>query len=253
MRRFAARRAAGLVAQAAIVGVAPASAVRCFNIHDQTMDEISYTQKMRDIQVISGDPRPAQREGEWKCEFHIRERMESVIPKLLRRNGWEDAEIERELSQLYAHRRSDKLSFGSGCGGVWVTVEDFQRTPWYRRYRPNDHATTHYVSIECMKILEENLIPPSQRKDPYSHLRKRQYEDQWFHQKYSEEQAQHIKREQLKKVTKGMDGYGKISRRQFIEFKDEWMRRNKGKWTSEHEIYHAWLTAMGGTTSNESK
>lgn len=221
---------------------------RQFSTHDRTPSENGFAQKLRELPVVTGQTRPVTKEGDWVCSHRLTERMEVVIRELLERNNWKEPEIQRELSQFFALRESVCSSNSTS----WTTVEEYQRTPWHSRFRPNDASTTHFVSIECMKILEENLIPPSQRKDPYAHLRKRQYEDQFFTERFSEESARHITREELARQTKGMPEYGTMSRAKYLQFVKEYEKRNKtrDRPIRVNEIYNAWRGSVGGQSGD---
>lgn len=228
----------------AAMALAMASQRRWFE-SDGLMDkERGFGHKMRDIPVLTGNPRPVAREDRWTCTYKLSDKMDFVIPDVLRKNGWSDVEIEREMSQIYIGR-----TVGQQANlNAWTTVEEFQRTPWYRRYRPSDSNCATYISYEAMKTLETALIPPSLREDPYAHLRKRHLEDNFMNDRFSEENASYIRREDLKKYTKGMPDYGKMTRRKFLEFEEKYKAENKAE-LKLNETYSAWLSAMGGKRS----
>uniref|UniRef100_A0A7S1QAK8 Uncharacterized protein n=1 Tax=Neobodo designis TaxID=312471 RepID=A0A7S1QAK8_NEODS len=226
------------------------SSARGFSTDDRTVSEMGVGQRLKELPVIQGQARPTVKEGEWTCPYPLTKSFEFVVRDILEKNGWAKPEIEREMSQIFSLKSSGFVC-GSNYNG-WRTVEDFQRTPWYQRYRPNEASTTHFVSIECMKLLEENLIPPSQRKDSYAHLRKRFYEDQFFSEKFSEKHARHITREELARQTPGMKESGTMSRKRYLQFSKEYEKRNKSKDRPllQHEVYRAWRSACGGRNSD---
>jgi hypothetical protein len=217
---------------------------RSFSTFDRTTSEMGFAQKLRDVPVITGQSRPAEREGSWVCPYPLTQKMDVVVRDLLEKNGWAEVEIKREVDQIFALKTTR-------CGSSthsWNTVEEYQRTPWYARFQPNNAATTHFVSYECSKIMEDNLIPPSQRKDPYAHLRKRHYEDSFFHEKFSEGHSKHITREELARMTPGMPQYGTVTRKKYLQFCKEYEKRNKtkGEYIHLNEQYHAWRNSCGG-------
>jgi hypothetical protein len=231
---------------------ATAAATRVFTTHERMPSETGFAHKLREVPVITGQARPCEREGDWVCAYPLTHRMEEVVADLLQKNGWSEIEIKREISQIFAIKTV--RTAGSNTAR-WATVEEFQRTPWYARYRPNDVSTTHYISYECMKILEDNLIAPSQRKDPYAHLRKRHLEDQFAHERFSENHARHITREELGRMTPGMPEYGTVSRKKYLQFCKEYDKRNKAKgdFTQKDEQYHAWRSSLGGRNDDNWK
>jgi hypothetical protein len=168
--------------------------------------------------------------------------MELVIPKLLRKAGWSELEIDREMQQIYLR----KTIGATASLNSWNTVEDFQRTPWNRRFRPTDTCAANFISYECMKLLEEQLVPPSLRSDPYAHLRKRYLEDNWTSDRFSEESARYVRREDLKPHTKGTPEYGRVSRKGFLKFEEEFKKAksSKGDDMEINEAYIAWQESM---------
>lgn len=215
-----------------------ATGMRAFTTYTQLGEEAGFTAKFRNINVVHGTPKPATQEGEWKCTYPLNTRMEVVVKDLMKKGGWSEKEMEREMAEFFTVR--DHRNKVAGAGNVWVTVEDFQRTPWYRRYRPNDSSGTHFVSIELMKLLEENLVPPSQRKDPYAHLRKRHYEDSYFNERYTEETAKTTTRASLNRVTKGEPGYGTMTRKDFMGYDRKYNKENN-RYRGMNESYLSWL------------
>ncbi|KAG8344483.1 hypothetical protein ERJ75_001245600 [Trypanosoma vivax] len=212
---------------------------RCFDSSTRFGKELGFAHKMRDIPVLTGNPRPVSREEEWECRYKLTDRMEDVVRDILKKQNWEEAEIQREIEEIFERKFH-------GCRSslnTWTTVEEFQRTPWYRRYRPTDTCVAKYISYEVMKLLEEALIPPSLRTDPYSHLRKRHMEDNWMNDRFSEENAKYIRRDDLSKHTKGLAGYGQVSRRKFMEFDRKFRESCAGK-QHVNEVYSAWLESI---------
>jgi hypothetical protein len=198
--------------------------------------ESSWANKIKDMPVLTGNPRPVSAEGEWRCAYRLNERMELVIPQVLRKEGFSDAEIQREVAQIFSRKQT-----GSQAAlNVWSTVEEFQRTPWYRRFKPTDSTPAQYISYEAMKALESALVPPSMRTDPYAHLRKRHLEDNWLHTNFSEQHAQYIRRADLKNYTKGEKEYGKVTRRDFLKFDKEY-KEKQGGMPTRSEVYQAWM------------
>lgn len=213
---------------------------RTFDSQGKMSDEYGFANKMRDISVITGTPKPTGKEGEWVCRFKGSDQLEGVLRKLLAERQWADVEIERELGEVFAHRRLGK---NAANYANWTTVEEFQRTPWFRRFRPNDTAATHFASIEVFKIMEDELIPPSQRGDPYAHLRRRHYEDSFFNERFSEDAGRHLTREELARHTKGMPQYeakGPTTRSAFLAFEKEYKEARPYKYTTQNEVYTAW-------------
>jgi hypothetical protein len=210
-------------------------AVRHFDSTQQIGREGSWANKIKDMPVLTGNPRPVSAEGDWRCEYRLNERMEAVIPQVLRKIGFSDEEIHREVSQIFGRKQT-----GSQAAlNVWSTVEEFQRTPWYRRFKPTDATAAQYISFEAMKALEAALVPPSMRTDPYAHLRKRHLEDNWLNQNFSEQHAQYIRRDDLKNYTKGTSEYGKVTRRDFLKFEKEYKAKHGGMPT-QNEVYASW-------------
>lgn len=211
-------------------------AQRYFSSDEHFGKELGFGHKMKDIPVLTGNPRPLAREDAWHCAYKLSDRMEFVIADLLKKNGWSDIEVRRELDQIFERKtRGSRSSLNT-----WSTVEEFQRTPWYRRYKPTDDTVAKFISYEAMKILEEALIPPSLRGDPYAHLRKRHMEDNWMNDKFSEATAKSITRERLAQQTKGMPEYGRITRKKFLEFDAELKKMSKSN-LHVNESYSAWL------------
>ena len=212
--------------------------LRSFSTNTKTLDERGFTDRLKHINVVHGAPKATMQEGDWSCAYPLNTRMETAVLDLMQKNGWNEKEVTREMGEFFVGRDYRQKSGSAGC--VWTTVEDFQRTPWYRRFRPNDTAGTHYVSIELMKLLESALIPPSQRRDPYAHLRKRHYEDGFFNERYSEDTAKHTTRAALERVTPGMPGYGSISRSEFLKYDSKYNTQNK-RYRGPHESYLSWM------------
>ncbi|AAZ11704.1 uncharacterized protein TEOVI_000414700 [Trypanosoma equiperdum] len=213
---------------------------RSFDSTTRFGKELGFSHKMRDIPVLTGNPRPVAREEEWSCRYKLTDRMEDVVMDILKKEGWCEAEVQREMSEIFERKTQ-------GCRSslnTWTTVEEFQRTPWYRRYKPTDTCVAKYISYEVVKLLEEALIPPSLRGDPYAHLRKRHMEDNWMNDRFSEEAAKYIQREDLNKHTKGLPQYGQITRRKFLEF-DRQFKESYGGKQHVNEAYSAWLQSIG--------
>lgn len=200
--------------------------------------------KLKDISVFSGLPKPCMQEGDWRCPYSLSESIENVIRWECHKRGWALPEIEREISEVNSMKKDKTHMHWHANENPWNTIEDFQRTPWYRRYRPNNASGVQFVSIELIKILEETVIPPSVRHDPYCKMRRRHFEDHWFNERYGPDQAKHITREQLAKQTPGMPQYGKVTRKSFIEFEAEWKKNNQGVETAKHEVYNLWLDSQ---------
>ncbi|ESL11892.1 hypothetical protein TRSC58_00349 [Trypanosoma rangeli SC58] len=215
------------------------SSCRCFDSSGRFGKELGFGHKMRDIPVLTGNPRPVAREEEWRCAYKLTDRMEDVVRDILRKDGWSEVEVQREMGQIFERKTHDIRS----SLNTWTTVEEFQRTPWYRRYKPTDTCVAKYISYEVIKLLERALIPPSLRTDPYAHLRKRHMEDNWMNDRFSEEAAKYITREQLAKQTKGLSGYGQITRRKFLEF-DQKFKASYGGKQHVNESYSAWLQSL---------
>ncbi|CAD2218308.1 hypothetical protein AGDE_00081 [Angomonas deanei] len=212
---------------------------RSFDATERFGKELGFGHKMKDIPVLTGNPRPVSREDAWRCTYKLSERMENVIRDILTKEKWSEIEIQRELDQIFERKeRGSRASLNT-----WTTVEEFQRTPWYRRYKPADDTAAKYISYELMKLLEENLIPPSLREDPYAHLRKRHMEDNWMNDRFSEEKARSITREKLAVQTIGMPQYGSITRKKYLEFESEYKKMN-GSNIRVNEVYLAWLSSI---------
>lgn len=209
---------------------------RYFDSQNRYGKELGFGHKMKDIPVLTGNPRPLTREESWKCPYRLTERMEFVVQDILKAAGWSNIEIEREMSQIFER----KFAGSRSSLNTWSTVEEFQRTPWYRRYKPTDDTVAKYISYEAMKLLEQTLIPPSLRTDPYSHLRKRHMEDNWMNDKFLEDSAKCITRDQLAQQTKGMRQYGSFSRKQFLKFEEKFKKAH-GSQLQVNETYAAWL------------
>ena len=218
------------------VKLTTACCLRFFDANDRTDRESSWSSKVKDMPVLTGNPRPVTAEEGWRCEYRLSERMEEIIPKVLRKAGFDDEEILRETSQIFGRKKT-----GSQASlNTWSTVEEFQRTPWYRRFKPSDSTVAQYISYEAMKALEAALVPPSMRTDPYSHLRKRHLEDNWLNEKFSEQHAQYIRRDDLKSYTRGSVEYGRVTRRDFMKFEADYKAKHGGMPT-QNEVYHSWL------------
>ncbi|KEG09420.1 hypothetical protein DQ04_05251050 [Trypanosoma grayi] len=214
---------------------------RCFDSSARFGKELGFGHKMRDIPVLTGNPRPVAKEEGWRCAYKLTDSMEDVVRDVLKKDGWSDIEVQREMEQIF-ERKSHAIRSSLN---TWTTVEEFQRTPWYRRYKPTDTCAAKYISYEAIKLLESALIPPSLRTDPYAHLRKRHMEDNWMNDKFSEESAMYIKREDLLKQTRGLPEYGKITRRKFLEF-DRKFKTSYGAKQHVNESYAAWLQSLNG-------
>ena len=198
---------------------------------------------MKAITPMIGQPKPCLRENDWILRFNLTDKMINVIKILLKEENWADAEIEREIDNFFGSKKG-KIHMQPDLRSSWETVEDFQRTPWYRRWRPNERGSIPMVSIDCLKILEKHLIPPSARHDPYSHLRKRHYEDTYHNEKYSEGNVRDLNREKLATYTKGMPQYGKHSRKEFLAFEKEYKKKQPGMSVHQHETYNAWKSSQ---------
>lgn len=216
--------------------------VRYFDSDARFGKELGFGNKMKDIPVLTGNPRPLAREGAWRCAYKLSDRMEFVVEDVLRKNRWSEEEIDREMAQLFERKTHATRS----SLNTWSTVEDFQRTPWYRRYRPTEDTIVKYISYEAMKLLEEALIPPSLREDHYAHLRKRHMEDNWMNEKFSEDAAKYVTRDQLAQQTKGMPQFGRVSRKKYLEFADKYRAMN-GSSGQKNEVYAAWLQSLKNT------
>eukprot|EP00796_Vickermania_ingenoplastis_P011576 gene11576-7972_t len=217
---------------------------RAFDSGGRFGKELGFGHKMRDIPVLTGNPRPLASEESWRCQYKLADRMEHVVRDILEKNGWSNIEVQREMDQIFER----KVTGTRASLNTWSTVEDFQRTPWYRRYKPTDDTVAKFISYEAMKLLEEALIPPSLRTDPYAHLRKRHMEDNWMNDKFSEDSAKYITREKLAQQTLGMSQYGALSRKKFLEF-DAKFRKMHGGQTHANEAYAAWLQSNGSIQS----
>lgn len=214
-------------------------AVRFFDSDERFGKELGFGHKMRDIPVLTGNPRPVSREEAWRCAYKLSDRMEFVVRDVLTKNEWSPVEVDREMAQIF-----ERKEMGSRSSlNTWSTVEEFQRTPWYRRYKPTDDTAAKFISYEAMKLLEAALIPPSLRTDPYAHLRKRHMEDNWMNDKFSEDSAKYITREKLAQQTKGMPQYGQMNRRKFLEFEKKFRSKN-GSNKHVNEVYSAWLNSL---------
>jgi len=202
-------------------------------------NEYNFGNKLSDIPVLHGTTKPLTRDGEWTCAYALTETMRSVVPKILRKYGFSEIEIERELGELFPSTQ------GFACAASWSTVEDFQKTPWFRRFRPNvGHST--FCSYECMKVLEHELVPPSMRNDPYSSLRKRHMEDQFMNVKSSEVHARSIRRSDLSKQTKGMPeaAQGTVSRKAYLGFCKEFDGARGLQMSNLGDSYQAWVSSV---------
>lgn len=223
---------------------APAAAAaalwaRTFDTSERFGKELGFGHKMRDIPVLTGNPRPISKEENWRCFYRLSDRMEEVVRDILLKNNWEEVEIEREMGQIFERKAQGSRS----SLNTWSSVEEFQRTPWYRRYKPTDDTAAKYISYEAMKLLETALIPPSLRTDPYAHLRKRHMEDNWMNDKFSEDHAKYITRDKLANHTKGMPKYGSITRRKYLDFEKEFLAKD-GSNAHVNQTYAAWLCTL---------
>lgn len=220
--------------------------VRSFDASNRIGSELGFGHRMKDIPVLTGNPRPITREDGWKCAYKLSDRMSWVVRDVLTKKGWDEPEIQRELDQIFERsKRGSRASLNT-----WNTVEDFQRTPWYRRYRPTDDIGAKFISYEALKLLEEALIPPSMREDPYSHLRKRHMEDNWMNDKFSESSARYVTRKDLAHHTLGHPSYGTRTRSQFLQFERQF-RQNGGSNAHVNEVYQAWLRSQGNTQHHQ--
>lgn len=217
----------------------PLVAGRTFDTAQRFGKELGLGHRMRDIPVLTGNPRPISREDGWRCAYKLSDRMEDVLVDVLKKNQWSAIEIEREMNQVFERKHQGSRS----SLNTWSTVEEFQRTPWYRRFKPTDDIPGKYISYEAMKLLEAALIPPSLRSDPYAHLRKRHMEDNWMNDKFSEDHARYITRAALAKQTIGMPQYGSVNRKSFLAFEEEFIRKGGSK-AHVNETYAAWLRAQ---------
>lgn len=220
---------------------------RSFDSDERFGKELGFGHKMRDIPVLTGNPRPLSREESWSCKYKLTDRMETVIRDILTKASWSSVEIQRELDQIFER----KMTGSRSSLNTWSTVAEFQRTPWYRRYKPTDDTAAKYISYEAIKLLEDALIPPSLRKDPYSHLRKRHMEDNWMNDKFSEDSAKYLGRDKLAQHTKGMQQYGTTTRKKFLQFEKKFRKMHGGQ-LHVNETYAAWLETTG-QDSGESK
>lgn len=205
----------------------------------QNNDEDNTYNRLRDISVVTGAPKPTSREGAWVCRFKPQDKMEDVVKTILKEKGWSDAEINRELQELFPNLRPPGKFI---IHANWTTVEEFQRTPWFRRFRPNDSSLT-FCSHECMKAIEEELICPSQRGDPYTHLRRHHYETEYMQERFGEPARKSVDRETLAQYTKGAPGEKKTGRKEFLEFEKEYRKKQGSRVVLESEAYRAWLIA----------
>jgi hypothetical protein len=238
---------------------APAVALLCgaaryFDSGAQTTDEMGHQAKVRAITPIVGAPKPAMREGDWVCAFPLHTPMRQVLRKVLGDEGWSPAEIDREVDNFEAGRGARALM--RDRRETWDTVEAFQRTPWYRRYRPNESGSLPMVSYEAMKLLERSIVPPSSRGDPYAHLRKRHYEDTFHTEKFSEGYIKNMSRDALAAYTKGTPQYGSRTRKQFLEFEALYKKRQDGAVEQRGESYNAYAAmqrSLNKTAAPEGK
>ncbi|CCW67921.1 unnamed protein product [Phytomonas sp. Hart1] len=218
--------------------ISPVS-VRTFDSSQRFGKELGFGHKMQDIPVLTGNPRPVAREDSWQCAYKLSDRMEGVVRDVLQKHQWSETEIQRELDQIF-----ERKALGSRASlNAWSTVEEFQRTPWYRRYRPSDDTVAKFISYEAIKLLENALIPPSLREDPYSHLRKRHMEDNWMNDRFCEDSAKYVTREKLAQQTIGTPQYGRITRKKFMDFEKKFITL-QGSNKHVNEAYAAWLRSV---------
>eukprot|EP00760_Papus_ankaliazontas_P030064 PhM_4_TR4596/c0_g1_i1/m.54741 len=226
------------------------SVLRFFGSEGRAHGDVGHVTKMRDINVFTGSPKPAAREGTWVCPYPLSEHLDKVIRLELKKRDWHDVEIEREISEI---RGLKATKSAASCENSWTTVEDFQRTPWFKRYRPNDTSGSHFVSHDLIKLLEETIVPPSLRSDPYNKLRKRHYEDYWVNERFSEDGAKTKTRQTLAAQTKGSPTYGIVTRKSFIQFEREWKARNPGVEMGKNDVYDLWKQEMTKVVELEAK
>jgi hypothetical protein len=216
------------------------SSVRMFSTTDPSDIDKDYGSRMKDVPVLTGHARPVAREAGWVCKFRLNQRMEEVIPIILKAKGWTDEQVQREINGIYFHKGGGVTN---AALNIWTTVEEYQRTPWFRRFRPSDTRSNVYISYEALKLLETELIPPSLRSDPYSHLRKRHLEDNWLNDKHSESAAKYVTKEALDRYTKGSENYGTVTRKKFLEFESKF-RKSHGGMPQINEAYNSWQDAL---------
>lgn len=226
---------------------------RGFNSNIRMTQELGAAARLKNITPIVGQPKPAEREGEWVCPFPLQTRMTDAIRQILEAHNWSAPEIQREIDNFESSKGGSVKSNGRDNRQSWHTVEDYQRTPWYRRWRPNESGTVPMVSHDCMKLLEQHLVPPASRGDPYAHLRKRHYEDTFHTERFSEGYTRHMTRESLAPYTKGMPQYGARSRKEFLAFEKEYRRRQSGSMSQLGESYNAWRASHRTGSTSESK
>lgn len=213
---------------------------RLFSSVGRMTNEYGFGNRLKDIPTLSGSAKPVVREGDWVCEEALTETMEVAIPRILKRRGWNEVEIQREVDYFFLKKCS---SHATSRLVSWRTVEDFQRTPWHRRFRTADGTVGQYISYECLKALEAALVPPSMRGDPYAHLRKRHLEEQFQSEPYSENAVKPVTREKLGAMTPGMPTYGTVTRAKFLEF-DRKYKEHRTSMSTDNDSYHAWLTSL---------
>lgn len=216
------------------------SSIRMFSSTDTYDNDKEFGNRMKDVPVLTGNARPLSREAGWVCRFRLNQRMEEVIPIILKENGWTEEQVQRELNGIY-YNRDGGTSVASL--NVWSTVEEYQRTPWFRRFRPTDTRSNVYISYEALKLMETELIPPSLRVDPYAHLRKRHMEDNWLHDKYSETSAKYVTKNSLDRYTKGSENYGTVTRKKYLQFNEKFKKEHGGM-PQLNEAYNSWLEAL---------
>lgn len=202
--------------------------------------EKGFGNRMKDVPVLTGHARPVAREPGWTCRFKLSQRMDEVVPIILKENGWTDEQVQREVNGIF-FSKSGETSRASL--NVWSTVEEYQRTPWFRRFRPTDTRSSIYISYEALKLMETELIPPSLREDPYAHLRKRHMEDNWLNDSFSESNAKYVTKQELDRYTKGNPSYGTITRKKFLEF-DAKFKKGHGGMPQVNESYNTWQDSL---------
>lgn len=165
--------------------------------------------RLRNMPNVLGSGYPAKSEGTWKCEYPLHAMMKDIIPLILKKAGWEDSEVQREVDEFFPPE---------GIRVVWRTVEEYQRFPWYKRFRPVDHYSNRFSSIEAAKEIEKALIPPSARKDPFQHLRRHDFEHNFMNNSSQETFVKSTTRESLRPFTPGTQEFGAMSRKKYIDF-----------------------------------
>jgi len=212
------------------------SATRGFSTKDARPGEMGRTVPDPANSSWISEQRAVIREGDWVCQFPLCTPLVDAARIVLRKAGWAPHEIEREIAEIQPPR---------GINGEKVpvhTVETFQQLPWSLRCRPGGKSTM-YVTLECVKLLETALVPPSARSDPYHHLRKRDMEDEYTFNERTVNHTKSFTRRNMR-VAEGRDeSLGRPSRAQYIAFCDEYERRNGP--TDEEDMYREWVASHG--------